>query len=124
MTNIEELSKELSKLTLLEAAELVKCLENKWGVKASNNIIANDSVKSEDEVKAVEKNTFDIILTSIGNKKIQVIKTVREITSLGLKEAKNLVDQFPKAIKSGISKDEAKEIKEKLEKVGASVEIK
>jgi large subunit ribosomal protein L7/L12 len=124
MTNIEELSKELSKLTLLEAAELVKCLENKWGVKASNNIIANDSVKSEDEVKAVEKNTFDIILTSIGNKKIQVIKTVREITSLGLKEAKDFVENAPKLIKEGIDKKESEEIKKKLEEVGAKVSIK
>jgi large subunit ribosomal protein L7/L12 len=123
MVNIEKLSDELSKLTILEAAELVKCLEDKWGVKAGNILAQGGSTGESGGEKKEEKKEFNVMLQSIGSKKIQVIKAVREITSLGLKEAKLLVDSAPKLIKENIPKDEANTIKEKLEKQGASVEI-
>lgn len=121
--NIEKLSKELSELTILEAAKLVKHLESKWGIKAENIAANPTSSENVEKNKPIEKKEFDVTLKSIGNKKIQVIKTIREITSLGLKEAKALVDSAPKLIKSNILKNEADEIKEKLEKHGALVDI-
>jgi large subunit ribosomal protein L7/L12 len=123
MVNIEKLSDELSQLTILEAAELVKCLEDKWGVKASNIIAQGNSNAEANIPKKEEKKEFNVMLTSVGGKKIQVIKAVREFTSLGLKEAKLLVDSAPKLIKENIPKDEANSIKEALEKQGASIEI-
>lgn len=122
MENIERLSKELSELTILEAAELVQCLEKKWGIKAQELAISDQ--KSNTEVKNEEKEKFDVILKSIGPKKIQIIKAVREITALGLKEAKQLVDQSPKEIKKDVNKSEASDIKEKLEALGAAIELK
>jgi large subunit ribosomal protein L7/L12 len=123
MVNIEKLSEELSKLTILEAAELVKCLEEKWGIQAGNMLSQNNSAQDSDSKGTEEKKEFNVMLTSVGNKKIQVIKAVRELTSLGLKEAKLLVDSAPKLIKENIPKDEAESIKETLEKQGATIEI-
>jgi len=123
MVNIEKLSDELSQLTILEAAELVKCLEDKWGVKASSMIAQSNNNDESNMKEKEEKKEFNVMLASVGSKKIQVIKTVREITSLGLKEAKLLVDSAPKLIKEKIPKDEANSIKETLEKQGATVEI-
>lgn len=126
-TNIENLVNELSKLSILEASELIKSLEEKWGVKAAS-LNSNNSVQSSDgnlpAAEAVEKTEFDVELTTVGDKKIQIIKIVREITGLGLKEAKDLVDSAPKIIKSAISKADADVIKLKLETEGASVVIK
>jgi len=123
MVNIEKLSDELSQLTILEAAELVKCLEDKWGVKASNFVAQGGGTGETDTKQKEEKKDFNVMLSSVGGKKIQVIKAVREITSLGLKEAKLLVDSAPKLIKESVPKEEANSIKEILEKQGATVEI-
>jgi len=123
MVNIEKLSEELSKLTILEAAELVKCLEEKWGIQAGNMLSQNNSAQDSDSKGTEEKKEFNVMLTAVGSKKIQVIKAVRELTSLGLKEAKLLVDSAPKLIKENIPKDEAESIKETLEKQGATIEI-
>ena len=123
MVNIEKLSEELSKLTILEAAELVKCLEEKWGIQAGNMLAQGNSTQESDSKSKEEKKEFNVMLTSVGSKKIQVIKAVRELTSLGLKEAKLLVDSAPKLIKENIPKDEADSIKETLEKQGATIEI-
>lgn len=124
MSNVEKLSKELSNLTVLEAAELVKYLEEKWNIKGINSIGNQNTTDKNTPTKTSEKEKFNVVLVAPGTKKIQVIKTIREITSLGLKEAKQLVDQSPKEIKTNISKIEANEIKEKLEKSGATVELK
>jgi large subunit ribosomal protein L7/L12 len=105
--NIEEIAEKLDTLTLLEAAQLSKLLQEKWGVSA-----------------AEEKTEFDVILSAAGEKKIQVIKVVRELTGLGLKEAKDLVDGAPKAVKEKVAKAEAGDMKKKLEEVGATVEVK
>ena len=114
MTNIEKLSNELSKLTILEAAELVKCLETKWGVQASNLVAQQGSSQGDSKKAPVEKKEFDVILKSAGDKKIQVIKIVREIAALGLKESKNLVDSAPVPIKTkvleNILRDRVKEV--------------
>jgi len=123
MVNIDKLSDELSQLTILEAAELVKCLEDKWGVKASSVLPQNNNAMDANTKGKEEKKEFNVMLNSVGSKKIQVIKAVREITSLGLKEAKLLVDSAPKLIKEAIPKEEANSIKEALEKQGASIEI-
>lgn len=123
MVNIEKLSEELSKLTIMEAAELVKCLESKWGIKAGANLIQAEGVNTNQTEGKDEKKEFNVLLKLVGSKKIQVIKTVREVTSLGLKEAKALVDGAPKLIKENIPKDIAMDIKDKLEKQGATVEI-
>jgi large subunit ribosomal protein L7/L12 len=123
MTNIEKLSKEISDLTILEAAGLVKCLEKKWGIKA--NLASAPQVNTaSNTIQENNQKKFNVVLKSSGQKKIQVIKIIREITSLGLKESKQLVDQAPKEIKSDINEEEAYNIKEKLEKIGASVELK
>ena len=127
MANIEKIVDELSNLTVMEAAELSKALEEKWGVSAAAAVAvaapgAADSDAGGDT--ATEKSEFDVILTAVGDKKINVIKEVRTITGLGLKEAKDLVEAAPKPVKEGASKDEAEEIKKKLEEAGASVEVK
>lgn len=122
MANLEKIAEDLSSLTVMEAAELSTMLEEKWGVSATAPVAA---VAAGPAVEAVEeKDEFDVILVNFGEKKINVIKEVRAITSLGLKEAKDLVESAPKAIKEGLKKDEAEELKKKLEGAGATVEIK
>ena len=126
MADLQKLVDELSTLTLLEAAELSKLLEQKWGVSAAAvAVAAAPGAAAGAAAPAVEEKTeFDAILSAIGEKKIQVIKVVRELTSLGLKEAKDLVEGAPKPLKQGVSKEEAETIKKKMEDVGATVEIK
>ena len=127
MANIEKIVDELSNLTVMEAAELSKALEEKWGVSAAAAVaVAAPGAAASDTGgdAAAEKSEFDVILTAAGDKKINVIKEVRTITGLGLKEAKDLVEAAPKPVKEGTSKDEAEEIKKKLEEAGASVEVK
>jgi large subunit ribosomal protein L7/L12 len=127
MANIEKIVDELSNLTVMEAAELSKALEEKWGVSAAAAVAVaapGAAVSDADGNAATEKSEFDVILTAVGDKKINVIKEVRTITGLGLKEAKDLVEAAPKPVKEGASKDEAEEIKKKLEEAGASVEVK
>jgi large subunit ribosomal protein L7/L12 len=124
-----ELSKEqvvdyLSALPVLEIANLVKELETKWGVSAAPVAMAGGAVAAAAAAPAEEQTEFDVILTGAGASKIQVIKVVREITSLGLKEAKDLVEGAPKPIREGASKEQAAEIKKKLEEAGATVEVK
>ena len=123
MANLEKLADELSALTVLEAADLSKMLEEKWGVSAAAPV-AVAAAPGGGEAEVEEKDTFDVVLTSFGEKKINVIKEVRAITGLGLKEAKDLVEGAPKPVKEGVGKDEAEEIKKKLEEAGASVELK
>ena len=127
MANIEKIVDELSNLTVMEAAELSRALEEKWGVSAAAAVaVAAPGSAASDSGgdAAAEKSEFDVILTAAGDKKINVIKEVRTITGLGLKEAKDLVEAAPKPVKEGASKDEAEEIKKKLEEAGASVEVK
>ncbi len=127
MADLQILVEELSGLTLLEAAELSKLLEQKWGVSAAAVAVAavpGAAAGGAAAPAAEEKTEFDAILTTVGEKKIQVIKVVRELTSLGLKEAKDLVEGAPKPLKQGISKEEAETVKKKMEEVGATVEIK
>ena len=126
MADIEKLAEDLSALTVLEAAELAKLLEDKWGVSAAAPVAVAAMPAGGDAGAggAEEKTEFDVILASIGDKKINVIKEVRSITGLGLKEAKDLVEGAPKPVKEGASKDEADEIKSKLEEAGATVEVK
>ena len=121
--NLDKIVDDLSTLTVMEAAELSKLLEEKWGVSAAAPAavmqVASDAAAVEEE-----KSEFDVVLASFGEKKINVIKEVRAMTGLGLKEAKDLVEAAPSAIKEGINKDEAEELKKKLEDVGATVEVK
>ena len=126
MANLEKIADELSNLTVLEAAELSKMLEEKWGVSAAAPVAvaAAPGAGGDGAAAAEEKDEFDVILASAGDKKINVIKEVRAITGLGLKEAKDLVEAAPKAVKEAASKDEAEEIKKKLEEAGATVELK
>ena len=124
MADLAKLVDNLSELTVPEAAELSKMLEEKWGVSAAAPVAAVAAGGGEVAAAAEEKTEFDVILASVGDKKINVIKEVRAITGLGLKEAKDLVESAPKAVKEGASKDEAEEMKKKLEDVGASVELK
>ena len=126
MANLEKIVEDLSALTVLEAAELAKLLEEKWGVSAAAAVaVAAAPAAGGGAAAAVEEKTeFNVILASAGDKKIEVIKEVRGITGLGLKEAKDLVEGAPKPIKEGASKDEAEKIKATLEKVGAKVELK
>ena len=126
MANLEQLVDDLSNLTVLEAAELSKMLEEKWGVSAAAPVAvaAVGGAAGGDAAAAEEKDEFDVVLTSAGDKKINVIKEVRAITGLGLKEAKELVESAPKPVKEGVAKDEAEELKKKLEEAGASVELK
>jgi large subunit ribosomal protein L7/L12 len=124
MADLKALVEELSKLTVLEAAELSKMLEEEWGVSAAAPVAVAAAGGAAAGAAAEEKTEFDVILASAGDKKINVIKEVRGITGLGLKEAKDLVEGAPKAVKEGASKDEAEEIKKKLEEAGATVELK
>jgi len=125
MANLEQIAEDLSSLTVLEAAELSKMLEEKWGVSAAAPVaVAGAAPAAGDGDAAEAKDEFDVVLASIGDKKINVIKEVRAITGLGLKEAKDLVESAPKPVKEGVAKDEAEELKKKLEDVGASVELK
>jgi len=126
--NIEEIAEKLDSLTLLEAAQLSKLLKEKWGVSAAAAVAsaapAAGGAAAGAAAGAEEKSEFDVILSGSGDKKIQVIKVVRELTGLGLKEAKDLVDGVPKPVKERITKAEAAEMKKKLEEVGATVEVK
>jgi large subunit ribosomal protein L7/L12 len=128
MADIQAIANDLSNLTVLQVAELVKTLEEKWGVSAAAAapvmVAAPGAPAAGAAAAAEEKTEFAVHLTSAGDKKINVIKVVREVTSLGLKEAKDLVDGAPKVVKEGISKEEAATIKKKFEEVGAQVEIK
>jgi len=126
MANLEQLVEELSKLTVLEAADLAKMLEEKWGVTAAAAMpmMMPAAGGAAAAAPVEEKTEFDVILTGSGDKKINVIKEVRAITGLGLKEAKDLVEGAPKPVKEGVSKAEADELKKKLEEAGASVELK
>ena len=121
---VTNLMEEVKGLTVLELSELVKALEEEFGVSASAPAAAAAPAAGEAAPAAAEQTEFDIMLTAAGDQKIKVIKVVREITGLGLKDAKGLVDEAPKAVKEGASKEEAEEIKTKLEEVGASVEKK
>jgi large subunit ribosomal protein L7/L12 len=121
--NLEQLSESLSSLTVLELAELSKKLEEKWGVSAASFAVASPSAGASADVEEV-KDKFEVVLTSVGENKINVIKEVRAITNLGLKEAKDLVESTPKTLKSDVAKADAEEIKKKLEAVGAKVELK
>ena len=126
MADIAKLVEDLSQLTVMEAAELAKALEEAWGVSAAAAVAvaAPAAGGAGGEAAAEEKTEFDVILTGDGGKKIQVIKEVRAITNLGLTEAKTLVESAPKAIKEGVNKAEAEEIKKKIEEAGGTVEIK
>lgn len=122
---VESIIGEIEKLSVLELAELVKALEEKFGVTAQAAVVAAPGGGGGDAAPAVEEQTeFDVILSSSGDKKIQVIKVVRGITALGLKEAKALVDGAPNAVKEGVEKEEAEQIKAELEEAGAVVELK
>jgi large subunit ribosomal protein L7/L12 len=125
MADLEKLSEDLSALTVLEAADLSKLLEEKWGVSAAAPVAVAVAAPAAggDGAAAEEKTDFDVILTAFGDKKINVIKEVRGVTGLGLKEAKDLVEGAPKPVKEGVNKDEAEEIKKKLEEAGATVEL-
>jgi large subunit ribosomal protein L7/L12 len=123
MADIAKLVDELSKLTVLEAADLAKALEEAWGVSAAAAVaVAGPAAAAAAPVE--EQTEFNVILASAGEKKIEVIKEVRAITGLGLKEAKDLVEAAPKAVKEGVGKDEAAKLKKQLEAVGAKVEVK
>ena len=126
MADIQKIAEDLSALTVLEAAELAKLLEEKWGVSAAAAPVAVAAVGGGDAggSAAEEKDEFDVILASPGGSKINVIKEVRTITGLGLKEAKDLVEGAPKPVKEGVAKAEAEELKAKLEEAGATVELK
>lgn len=124
MADLAKLVDDLSALTVLEAAELSKMLEEKWGVSAAAPVAAAAAAPAGGGEAAVEKTEFDVILAKAGEKKINVIKEVRTITGLGLKEAKDLVEGAPKTVKEGVSKDEADKIKKALEDAGATVEVK
>ena len=128
MANLEQLVEDLSALTVLEASELSKLLEEKWGVSAAAPVavaaFAGGAAAGGDAAAAEEQTEFDVVLVSAGDKKINVIKEVRGITGLGLKEAKEMVESAPKPIKEAVGKDEAEELKKKLEEAGATVELK
>ena len=125
MADLSKIVEDLSSLTVLEAAELSKMLEEKWGVSAAAPVAAAAGPGAGAAAEEIEEKTeFDVVLTAIGDKKINVIKEVRAVTGLGLKEAKDLVEGAPKTVKEGAAKAEAEEIKKKLEEVGATVELK
>jgi large subunit ribosomal protein L7/L12 len=124
MTDLKKIVDDLSGLTVLEAAELAKLLEEKWGVSAAAAVAVAAAPAAAAPAAAEEKTEFTVVLAAVGEKKIEVIKEVRAITGLGLKEAKDLVEGAPKAVKEGISKDDAAKIKATLEKAGAKVELK
>ncbi len=124
MADLQKYVDDLSTLTILEAAELVKMLEEKWGVSAAAAVAVAAGPAAAAAPAAEEKTEFTVVLAAAGEKKIEVIKEVRAITGLGLKEAKDLVEGAPKSVKEGVNKDEAAKIKATLEKVGAKVELK
>jgi len=124
MADLQKIVDELSKLTVLEAADLAKLLEEKWGVSAAAAVAVAAGPAGPGAAAAEEKTEFTVILTAAGEKKIEVIKEVRALTGLGLKEAKDLVEGAPKPVKEGVNKEEADKIKTTLEKVGAKVELK
>jgi large subunit ribosomal protein L7/L12 len=123
MADLSKIVEDLSKLTVLEAADLAKMLEEKWGVTAAA-AVAVAAAPGAAAAAVEEKTEFTVVLTAVGDKKIEVIKEVRALTGLGLKEAKDLVEGAPKTVKEGVNKDEAAKIKTTLEKVGAKVELK
>ena len=124
--NKEDVIEFISGMTVLELSELVKDLEEKFGVSAAAPVAVATSVSSEtgEKEKEAEKTEFDVVLTGVGDKKIQVIKVVRSVTNLGLKEAKELVDNVPNKVKEGVTKEDAEEIKKQLEEAGAIVDLK
>jgi len=125
MADLQQIAENLSALSVMEAAQLVKMLEEKWGVSAAAPVaMAMGAAPAAAAAPVEEKTEFEVILKDVGAKKINVIKVVREVTSLGLKEAKDLVDGAPGTLKEGVSKDEAAAIKKKFEEVGAKVEVK
>lgn len=125
MSDLNKIVDELSKLSVVEAAELSKLLQEKWGVSAAAPVaVAAPSGETSEGDKGAEKDTFDVILTDIGDKKINIIKEVRAATGLGLKEAKDLVEAAPKPVKEGVAKAEAEEMKKKFEEAGAKIELK
>ena len=124
MANLDQIVEDLSALTVMEAAELSTMLEEKWGVSAAAPVAVAAAGAGGGEAAAEAKTDFDVILASFGEKKINVIKEVRTITGLGLKEAKEMVESAPAPVKEGVNKDEAAEIKAKLEEAGATVEVK
>jgi large subunit ribosomal protein L7/L12 len=124
MADLQKIVNDLSSLTVLEAAELSKLLEEKWGVSAAAAVAVAAGPAAAAAPAAEEKTEFTVMLTAVGDKKIEVIKEVRAVTGLGLKEAKDLVEGAPKPVKEGVNKDEAAKIKATLEKVGAKVELK
>jgi large subunit ribosomal protein L7/L12 len=124
MADLSKLVDELSTLTVLEAAELAKMLEEKWGVSAAAAVAVAAGPAAAPAAPAEEQTEFTVILAAIGDKKIEVIKEVRALTGLGLKEAKDLVEGAPKPVKEGVNKEEAEKVKATLEKVGAKVELK
>ena len=124
MANLEKIVDELSALTVLEAAELSKLLESKWGVSAAAAVAVAAGPAGAAAAAVEEQTEFTVVLAAAGDKKIEVIKEVRAITGLGLKEAKDLVEAAPKAVKEGVSKDDAAKMKAQLEKAGAKVELK
>ena len=124
MADLDKLVEELSKLTVIEAAELSQKLEEAWGVSAAAPVAVAAAAPAAEAEAEAEKDTFDVVLAAFGDKKINVIKEVRAITGLGLKEAKDLVEAVPKPVKEGVGKDEAEEVKAKLEGAGATVELK
>lgn len=124
MADLQKIVDDLSSLTVLEAAELAKMLEEKWGVSAAAAVAVAAAPGAAAAAPAEEKTEFTVVLAAAGDKKIEVIKEVRALTGLGLKEAKDLVEGAPKTVKEGVAKDEAEKIKATLEKVGAKVELK
>ena len=124
MADLQKIVDQLSGLTVLEAADLAKMLEEKWGVSAAAPVAMMAAGGDAAAAPVEEKTEFDVVLTAVGAQKINVIKEVRAVTSLGLKEAKDLVEGAPKAVKEGVSKDEAEKIKKQLEAAGATVELK
>ena len=125
MADLQTIAENLSTLTVMEAAQLVKMLEEKWGVSAAAPVAVAAAAAPGAAAAAVEEKTeFEVVLKEVGENKINVIKVVREVTSLGLKEAKDLVDGAPKTVKEGVTKDDAEAMKKKFEAVGAKVEIK
>jgi large subunit ribosomal protein L7/L12 len=124
MANLEKIVDELSSLTVLEAAELAKLLETKWGVSAAAAVAVAAGPAAAAAAPVEEQTEFTVVLTEVGEKKINVIKAVREVTSLGLKEAKDLVEGAPQTVKEGVSKDEAAKIKKVFEDAGAKVTVK
>jgi large subunit ribosomal protein L7/L12 len=124
MADLQRLVDDLSQLTVLEAADLAKMLEEKWGVSAAAAVAVAAAPGAAAAAPVEEKTEFTVMLTAVGDKKIEVIKEVRALTGLGLKEAKDLVEAAPKPVKEGVSKDEAEKVKAQLEKAGAKVELK